>query len=602
MGARVHISKLSLAPRRAARILGQLSMVAVLAGCTGLTPVYRDVAPITGPTPYVNRTPMHAALLCVRKRVAAAPDIRFGVADFVDGTGATMGDSDVNGRYFSQRPDLMLVVALSKAGVHLVNRSSTGVAEWEMKQAMDKRLGDGKPTMVGNTRFDYRPVRAGEFLGSNYYIHGAITEINWNLSSDANEVGAFGLTAGRRTYRVSMAIDLVVSNSTTTEVVFARSYSKQLVGYETGAGVFRFVNAAVMPSSAVELFQANLGQKQNEPVQQALRWLVETAGYDIVSQVYGRDAACDGLVPGAEPSDDRDPGLEIAPVVQQPAAQAPAQPSAQQSAPMSIAKPVASMVPPAPVAPVAPMAPVASVAPMAPVASVAPKVPVASVEPKASVAVEPPAPPKTAEWTRPQYSVGASVQPEPGRPEDARAVILRRDPAVQATPRQPLPVAGQTPAATQVRDIAPRRPVAPADDAPVIAPQTSISPDTSRGFAERTVARENVVVRQAPVEAGPALPAPVSPVAFMPPAALPVADMSPAGYPEPPAALAPHAAADAPDVQVGHMVAATFAAGIVEPPVCTSGLSALRAFFLAPKTASVCPAVKPPTAHAGSNA
>lgn len=280
-----------------------------LAGCTTWTPQYSNVTPITGPAPYSNRTPMQSALVCLQGSTRASPDIRLGVADFVDGSGASLGESDVNGRYFSQRPDLMLIVALSKTGVRLVNRTSTAVAEWEMRQAMDRRLGEGKPVVVGQTRFDYRPVRAGEFLGSTFYVNGAITEINWAVSSNVEEAGFLGATAGRRTYRVSIAIDLVVTNSLTTEVVFARSYSKQLVGFETGAGVFRFVEASIMPKSRVELFQANIGQKQNEPVQAALRWLVELAGYETVSALTGGDARCDALVPGQNGDEAEDDGV-----------------------------------------------------------------------------------------------------------------------------------------------------------------------------------------------------------------------------------------------------------------------------------------------------
>jgi len=282
----------------ACRLSATSLAVLALGACTTWTPVYKDVTPVVGPIPYLNRTPMHGALVCLQGSTRASQDVRLGVADFVDGSGATMGDTDVSGRYFSQRPDLMLIVALSKTGVRLVNRTSTAVAEWEMRQAMDRRLGDGKPVVVGQTRFDYRPVRAGELLGSTYYVNGAITEINWALSSNVEEAGFLGVTAGRRTYRVSIAIDLVVTNSLTTEVSFARSYSKQLVGYETGTGVFRFVDASIMPKARVELFQANIGQKQNEPVQQALRWLVELAGYEVVAALTGGDARCDALVPG----------------------------------------------------------------------------------------------------------------------------------------------------------------------------------------------------------------------------------------------------------------------------------------------------------------
>jgi curli production assembly/transport component CsgG/holdfast attachment protein HfaB len=341
-----------------------------LAGCTTWTPNFSNVTPITGPAPYSNRTPMHSALVCLRASTSATPDVRLGVADFVDGSGASLGDGDVNGRYFSQRPDLMMIVALAKTGVRLVNRTSTAVAEWEMRQAMDRRLGEGKPVVVGQTRFDYRPVRAGEFLGSTYYVNGAITEINWSVSSNVEEAGFLGATAGRRTYRVSIAIDMVVTNSLTTEVVFARSYSKQLVGYESGAGVFRFVEASIMPKSRVELFQANIGQKQNEPVQAALRWLVELAGYETVSALSGGDARCDALVPGqgGDEVEDDDAAPSGPPV--QARATVPAERGMQavrpaggrppllavQQAPAPVAEPVSSapMTPPQP--PVTPVA------------------------------------------------------------------------------------------------------------------------------------------------------------------------------------------------------------------------------------------------------
>ena len=362
---RARQSRRGEAVRAAVLALGAIG----LAGCTTWTPNFSNVTPITGPAPYSNRTPMQSALVCLQASTRATPDVRLGVADFVDGSGASLGDGDVNGRYFSQRPDLMLIVALAKTGVRLVNRTSTAVAEWEMRQAMDRRLGEGKPVLVGQTRFDYRPVRAGEFLGSTFYVNGAITEINWSVSSNVEEGGFLGATAGRRTYRVSIAIDLVVTNSLTTEVVFARSYSKQLVGYESGAGVFRFVEASIMPKSRVELFQANIGQKQNEPVQAALRWLVELAGYETVSALSGGDARCDALVPGqgGDEVEDDDAAPSGPPV--QPRAAVPADRGMQavrsaggrppllpaQQPPAPVAEPVssASMTPPQ--APLAPM-------------------------------------------------------------------------------------------------------------------------------------------------------------------------------------------------------------------------------------------------------
>lgn len=280
-----------------------LSLSMALAGCTSIVPMQEDVAPITGPAPRLNTTPMAPALACMATQ--GRSDLRIGVADFVDGTGVMEGGTQ-NSRALSQRPDMMMTVALSSAGAHLVNRSSVNVAEWEMNKAMEKKLGDGRSNRILNQKVDFRPIKAGILLGSTHYVTGAITELNWNLSSNVAEGGAFSVSAGRRTYRISIAVDVVVTNTQTTEIVHARSYKKQLVGFETNANYFRFMHqdtaarllasgnaAAAAASSALELFQANLGEKQNEPTQTALRWVIELAAYDIMRNLRPGGGSCD---------------------------------------------------------------------------------------------------------------------------------------------------------------------------------------------------------------------------------------------------------------------------------------------------------------------
>jgi len=268
-----------------------------LTGCGLLVTPSQNAVPYRGPAPYQSVTPSDAALRCLRQYVAKADNLRIGVADFVDGTGAGAGENDVATRMMTQRPDLMLMVALRKAGVRLVNRTSIGVVEWELKEAMAKRLGEGRPVKVDNQQFAYRPVQAGSLVGSTYYLNGAITEYNYNISSNTMELGGLGIMAGRRTYRTSVAVDLAVTKSTSTEVVMARSYAKQLEGQEMGGGVFRFFDVA-MGLTRIELFEANVGEKRNEPVQTALRWVIETAAYDLVSELVGRQPECERLLPG----------------------------------------------------------------------------------------------------------------------------------------------------------------------------------------------------------------------------------------------------------------------------------------------------------------
>ena len=283
-----------------------LCLSLLISGCSSVMPLQENVAPVIGPAPRLNTTPMADALSCIASQVRRGP--RIGVADFVDGTGVMEGGTQ-NSRALSQRPDMMMTVALATSGAQLVNRSSVNVVEWEMNKAMEKKLGDGRASRMNQQKVDFRPIKAGILLGSTHYIMGAITELNWNISSNVAEGGAFSVAAGRRTYRISIAVDVVVTNTQTTEIVHARSYKKQLVGFETNANYFRFMNhdsatklfasgnaAAVTAVSALELFQANLGEKQSEPTQTALRWVIELAAYDIMRNLTGGGQSCDQLL------------------------------------------------------------------------------------------------------------------------------------------------------------------------------------------------------------------------------------------------------------------------------------------------------------------
>lgn len=356
----------------------------VLAGCSdayGPLGLRMETKEIVGPSPHANTTPMAEAMACLR-RDAPTPNIRLGVSEFVDGTGSIEGLA-MNSRVFSQRPDYMMIVGLKSAGVNLVNRSSVNVAEWEMKQAMEQKLGDGHKVSVGDgSSVLFRPVKAGAILGSTHYLTGAITELNWNIDSKVAEANILGVNAGGRTYRVSLAVDVMVTDTQSTEVVHARSYKKQLVGFETDAGYFRFIErnslnglgwqGAVL-NKGLDLFQANLGDKQNEPNQTALRWVIELAAYDTIRALTKRGAVCDGLLPPGS-LDPTIPGGGVGPdVVAYPdpvivpggrgkyrradnqgagatqssavAAAAPAKPAAGAPLPQASAQPVAAMSP-----------------------------------------------------------------------------------------------------------------------------------------------------------------------------------------------------------------------------------------------------------------
>lgn len=246
-----------------------------------------------GPAPRANFTPMESHLRCLAHHIPPGLDLRLAVNDLTDGSGA-QASGDAHSTILTQRPDMMFVIALAKTGVRLVNRNSTAVSEWEMKRAMDKQLGEGKPVEVQGKEFAYRPITAGAIVGSTHFVSGALTELNWSIKSDIAEAGVAGLTAGSRKYYISVGADLMLTNTKTTELVMARSYSKQIVGSELSAGLFRFFAMGGGTNwGPREIFEFNLGSQANEPVQAAVRWLLELAAYDMVSSLTGADKYCD---------------------------------------------------------------------------------------------------------------------------------------------------------------------------------------------------------------------------------------------------------------------------------------------------------------------
>lgn len=273
---------------------------ALLGGCTVAPPGNAPIETVRGSVPIRAATPLDAALTCLAAHHGDGRDLRLAVFAIPDKTGVV--DYDGPGAYVTQGAELMMVAALAKAGVRQVNRTATNVAEWELSQAMQQRLGDGKPTQVGDQTISYRPVAEGVLLGSTHTIYGGITELDFDLLSDGAEVSVAGIGAKARGYYIGIALDLLVSDSATTELVVAKSYRKQLWGQELEANLFRFWDIGSgntgVGDLGIELFDARIGQQKNEPVHAGVRWVVEQAAYDIVRSLTGAGAECDRLVPG----------------------------------------------------------------------------------------------------------------------------------------------------------------------------------------------------------------------------------------------------------------------------------------------------------------
>ena len=268
------------------------ALAAALAGCISPIPTAsgRYTAPIGGSPVITNETPYSNALRCLGRYTAGRP-LRVAVGQIADYTGKY--ESDNSGRKITQGAALMAMSALSKAGVPLVERFDTSVAEMELKYANNKLIGDEQQDG------DFRKIMAGSIPGSDYYLVGGITELNFNIRSEGvngdgggTATNAVKGTVGASMYVMNVGLDLRLVNTNTLEVVDVISYQKQIIGRQISAGVFDFLGQT--------FFDASVGESALEPIQLAVRSVIERATLEMVSRLYHTPPTACGAALGTD--------------------------------------------------------------------------------------------------------------------------------------------------------------------------------------------------------------------------------------------------------------------------------------------------------------
>ncbi|OXE35807.1 MAG: transcriptional regulator [Phenylobacterium zucineum] len=251
-----------------------------LAGSTGNYARPTGAAPVTP-----NPTPYSTALVCLagyaHNAHLVAPRIAIGrIADY---TGKA--EADGSGRKITQGASLMAMSAFAKAGMPLVERFDTSVSELELRYANNKLISD-EPNPAPDKATDYRRILAGQVPGSDFYVAGGVTELNFNIQSSGVDMSGGGIKAmsGKGTLRgrfmvMNVGLDMRLINTRTLEVVDVISYQKQVIGREIGAGLFDFMGGNVFDISA--------GAGALEPMQLAVRSLVERAVVEMTANLYG---------------------------------------------------------------------------------------------------------------------------------------------------------------------------------------------------------------------------------------------------------------------------------------------------------------------------
>lgn len=243
-----------------------------------------------------NPTGYTEALVCLAQARPHTPLPRIAVGRIADYTGKVEFET---GARISQGASLFAITALGKAGFPVVERLDNTVAEIELNYARQHLLSDS-PERAGRDANNFRRIYAGQIAGSSYYIVGGITELNTNIaSSGVNATGgskdADGVRGGlnAQQFVMNVAMDLRLVNSRTQEVVDMVSYQKQVRGasFDLGLTAGGDKNAAVLSG----------GRGAMEPLQAAVRTLVERGVYELTANFYGQGLKQNCLPPEAEP-------------------------------------------------------------------------------------------------------------------------------------------------------------------------------------------------------------------------------------------------------------------------------------------------------------
>jgi holdfast attachment protein HfaB len=232
----------------------------------------------------------------------------------------------------------MVISALAKAGVPMVERFDTSIADMELKYTDNKLITDEPNSST------HRKIFSGSLPGSDYHIVGGITEVNYNIRSGSLESSIRFFSAAARYFVMNVGIDLRVVNTKTLEVVNTQSLQKQIIGTELSGGYFRLFSDG--------LVDINAGERTQEPIQKAVRMVIEQAVFNIVSDLNNMPGGgqCAGQIAAAKvvsKAPKHSPEQAQAEATTTPVAvkaappEAPQQPVAATPAPAAVAQPVA---------------------------------------------------------------------------------------------------------------------------------------------------------------------------------------------------------------------------------------------------------------------
>jgi holdfast attachment protein HfaB len=264
--------------QRISTAIGSALAALTLSACA-TSGMSEPVEPLQGPAEVVLETQYTEALQCLadHARMQAFPPPRIAVGHITDFTGA---NDYFSGRRLTQGAALMAMTALADAGMRVVERFDMGVIQAE--------LGYTQSGLVRDSDTQLREVQLGQMQGADLYIVGGLTEFNPNIRSRGANVfvGSDSATGGAgalgvNNFVIDVGIDLRLIDVRSSDVLSVRAFRKQIVGREVESGVFQFLTGGVI--------DINAGGRSLEPVQTAVRSMIDRAVFEFVAALYNLD-------------------------------------------------------------------------------------------------------------------------------------------------------------------------------------------------------------------------------------------------------------------------------------------------------------------------
>ncbi len=208
--------------------------------------------------------------------------MRIAVGQIADYTGKA--EADGSGRKVTAGAALMAMSALNKAGVHMVERFDTSVAEMELKYANNKLIGDDQHPNPQTG--DFRKIMAGSIPGLRLlhrrrHHRAELQHPQRKCQRHRRRHRAPTpppAPLGGSLYVMNVGLDMRLVNTNTLEVADVISYQKQIIGRQISAGVFDFLGT--------NFFDVSVGESALEPIQLAVRSVIERATLEMITRIY----------------------------------------------------------------------------------------------------------------------------------------------------------------------------------------------------------------------------------------------------------------------------------------------------------------------------